>query len=76
MLVLRIPQGEHVTIYDLLDPASQPIKIVITPQGSFGIQASSRYSLVRSDAKNTNSKYAKEYPQGAANRTKGRRAKA
>lgn len=69
MLVLRIPQGEHVTIYDLIDLDSPPIKIVITPQGSVGIDASSRYSIVRSDATN-------QYPKVAAIQSNGRRAKA
>ena len=69
MLVLRVPEGEFVTIYDLVDLQATPIKIVITPQGSIGIEANSRYSIVRSDA-------TKRYPKIAESQTKGRRAKA
>lgn len=68
MLVLRVPEGEFVTIYDLVDLQATPIKIVITPQGSIGIEASSRYSIVRSDATN-------QYPKVAAIQS-NRRAKA
>lgn len=57
MLVLKIPQGEHVTIYDKLDGASPPITILITPQGSVGIEADyDRFGIRRSNAKNTTPK--------------------
>ncbi len=51
MLVIKIPEGEHVTIYDKLDGAVPPIKIVLTQNGQVGIEADQRFGIVRSNAK-------------------------
>lgn len=52
VLVVKIPEGQHVTIFDKYDGTVPPIKIVLTPQGGIGIEADHRYGILRSNAKN------------------------
>lgn len=50
MLVLKIPKNGHVLIYDKTDGLAPPIRLMVTPQGSLGIEADMRYGIVRSNA--------------------------